>query len=512
MEKEVRIKTLEAARLVEEEGMALIPAQDRPVFHLTPPTGWMNDPNGFSFYGGEYHLFFQYNPYGTSWDTMHWGHAVSRDLLRWEYRPAALAPDREYDRGGCFSGCAVTLPNGRQLLMYTGLMPDDREPGSQNVADCAAGTSQSPYHQVQNLAVGDGRDYVKYDGNPVIRSDKLPEECNPYDFRDPKILVRRDGTYLALLAGLCRDGLGEIFLYTSRDGFRWDYWKPLLKNSGRFGKMWECPDLFELDGKWFLMVSPMELREEEPEYHSGHGNIVLGGSFDEESGVFTPDYDQSLDYGIDFYAAQTLQTEDGRRVMIGWMQNWAAIEMRRDNARWNCQMSMPRELSFHDGRLYQVPIREIAQYYDSEVFYKKVPVSGQMSLYGVDGRTIDMEVRVQPAPGEPVFGKFSIWFAMDEDNHTALEFFPAEGRVFLDRSFSGARQAVIHRRGCQVPESRNGELTIRILLDRFSAEIFLNDGRYVLTAILYTDLSADRISFCTDGQAVIDVARHGIRK
>lgn len=489
----------------------MIPPQDRPVYHLTPPTGWMNDPNGFSFYRGSYHMFFQYNPYGTSWDTMHWGHAVSRDLLRWEYLPAALAPDREYDCGGCFSGCAVTLPDGRQLLMYTGLTPDDRNPGKRNDSDREAATGQNSFHQVQNLAVGDGRDYEKYQRNPVIGADQIPEECTPYDFRDPKILVRRDGSYLAMVASRGRDGLGQIFLYRSRDCFSWEYWKPLIKNPGRFGRMWECPDLFELDGKWFLMVSPMEMQEEEPKYHNGHGNMILAGTFDEESGEFSWDYDQSIDYGIDFYAAQTLLTEDGRRVMIGWMQNWAAIEMRRENARWNGQMSMPRELSFHDGRLYQSPVREIADYYESEIFYKKVPVSGEMNLYGVEGRTIDLEVTVSPMQDQPLFRSFSIWFAMDEKNHTALEFFPAEGRVYIDRTFAGSGKAVIHRRDCRVPESREGHLSIRILLDRYSAEIFLNDGRYVMTAILYTDLSAERISFQADGKAVIDVSKHLIR-
>ena len=109
------------ARAYEKEAGDKIPASARPVFHLTPRVGWMNDPNGFSYYKGQYHLFYQYNPYSTQWDSMHWGHAVSHDLLHWTYLPAALAPDAPYDSFGCFSGSAIGMPDGKQLLMYTGV-------------------------------------------------------------------------------------------------------------------------------------------------------------------------------------------------------------------------------------------------------------------------------------------------------------------------------------------------------------------------------------------------------
>ena len=109
------------ARAYEQAAGGKIPRESRPAFHLTPLTGWMNDPNGFCYYHGQYHLFYQYNPYDTEWDAMHWGHAVSHDLLHWTYLPAALAPDASYDSYGCFSGSAAELPDGRHLLMYTGV-------------------------------------------------------------------------------------------------------------------------------------------------------------------------------------------------------------------------------------------------------------------------------------------------------------------------------------------------------------------------------------------------------
>ena len=116
----------------------------------------MNDPNGLSFYDGKYHLFYQYNPYDSHWGPMHWGHAVSRDLLHWEYLPCALAPDTDPDRNGCFSGGALTLPDGRHLLMYTGVVKEEDRPEIEETV------------QTQNLAFGDGVDYVKYEGKPVL--------------------------------------------------------------------------------------------------------------------------------------------------------------------------------------------------------------------------------------------------------------------------------------------------------------------------------------------------------
>lgn len=168
-------QTLREARKYEEACEKLIKEAERPAFHLSARIGWMNDPNGFSYYNGVYHMFYQYHPYDSVWGPMHWGHAVSRDLLHWEYLPAALAPDEIYDRDGCFSGSALTLPDGRHLLMYTGVVQERQKNG---------GTLEI---QAQCLAVGDGTDYEKYENNPVLDEKDLPEGSSRFDFRDPKM-------------------------------------------------------------------------------------------------------------------------------------------------------------------------------------------------------------------------------------------------------------------------------------------------------------------------------------
>ena len=165
---------LKEARLFEENEDKRIRQKDRPAFHLSSRAGWMNDPNGFSYYGGRYHLFYQYHPFEKRHGLMYWAHAVSDDLLHWEYLPAALAPDEEYDRAGCFSGSAVEMPDGRHLLMYTGVQAVMDEGGMPRVL------------QTQCLAVGDGVDYEKYEGNPVLDGGDLPEDASCCDFRDPR--------------------------------------------------------------------------------------------------------------------------------------------------------------------------------------------------------------------------------------------------------------------------------------------------------------------------------------
>ncbi len=240
-------QTLRDARRYEEITEKRIEAEEKPGFHLAARVGWMNDPNGFSFYGGEYHLFYQYHPYNSHWGPMHWGHAVSDDLLHWTYLPAALAPDTIYDEAGCFSGSAVELSNGRQLLMYTGVHKEVQADGGLREV------------QTQCIAIGDGRDYEKYQGNPVLDEKDLPDGGSKYDFRDPKMWKAPDGTFRCVVGNCAAERDGQILLFSSRDGLDWKYEKVLAVNHGRFGKAWECPDFFELDGKQVLLTSPMDM-------------------------------------------------------------------------------------------------------------------------------------------------------------------------------------------------------------------------------------------------------------
>ena len=491
-------ETLREARRYEEVAEQYISESDRPAFHLSTRVGWMNDPNGFSYYKGQYHLFHQYYPYEVKWGPMHWAHAVSDDLLHWTYLPCALAPDSLPDRDGCFSGSAVELPDGRQLLIYTGVVSGGRRMGElENVV------------QHQCLAVGDGIDYEKYEGNPVLDENDVPEGCSKEDFRDPHIWQEKDGTYRCVVAVRPPDGSGMILLYSSEDAFHWKFESILAENKNRYGKMWECPDFFELDGKHVLLTSPQDMLPEGFEYHNGNGTLCLIGTFDEETKKFHDEYNQAIDYGIDFYAPQTLLAPDGRRIMIGWMQNWDTLAMIRNKALWFGQMTLPREVSIKNNRLYQWPIRELESIQTNKVEYRNMVCDGELRLDGVSGRKVDMTVSIRPVEGEDIYNKFALWFAENDEFHTALSFHPSDSIMKIDRKFSGTRRAVIHQRRSKVSH-QNGALSMRIILDRFSAEIFLNDGEQVITATIYTDQAADGIKFITDGKVLLDVEKYDL--
>ena len=420
-------------------------------------------------------MFYQYYPYESKWGPMHWGHAVSEDLLHWEYLPCALAPDEAYDRDGCFSGSAVVLLDGRHLLMYTGVLKEHIE--------------RDTYREVQTqcIAVGDGIDYEKYEQNPVLDEEDIPKGSSRFDFRDPKMWKKADGTYACVVGNRPADGSGQILLYESADGFQWKFKSVLVSNCDRFGKMWECPDFFELDGKWVLLISPQDMLPKGFEYHNGNGTVCMIGEYDEASGTFKEEHDQSIDYGIDFYATQTILSPDGRRIMIGWMQNWEACSMRSPEEPWFGQMSLPRELSVKNGKLYQKPVRELDALRYDKVVYKNVMVSEIVKLDGIKGRKVDMELTVRPQNGEELYRKFAVRFAQNDTYYTSLSFRPRESILKIDRKFSGSRRAIIHQRRSLVDHA-GGELKLRIILDRFSAEVFVGDGEQVLSATMYTEL------------------------
>ncbi len=237
---------LELARKIEKKGIFEIPAETRPAYHLSSPVGWMNDPNGFSVYQEEYHLFFQYHPFSKMWGPMHWGHSKSKDFIKWEYLPIAMAPDEKYDEGGCYSGSALES-EGEHVLLYTGVMDRYLEDGTHN------------YCQVQCMAKGDGLNYTKYTENPVIAGDNLPEGGSTENFRDPKIW--KDGKHYYLVVGNCNaDGYGQVLLYRSENLEQWEFLTVLDQSMGKYGKMWECPDFFPLGDRQILMVSPQDMR------------------------------------------------------------------------------------------------------------------------------------------------------------------------------------------------------------------------------------------------------------
>lgn len=489
-------EALQKARDFEIRYGSRIPAEERPAFHATPTVGWMNDPNGFSSYKGEYHLFYQYHPYSNEWGPMHWGHLKTRDFVRWERLPAALAPDCAYDAAGCFSGSAIELPDGRQMLLYTGV---------RHIRD-AEGCIQEI--QTQCVAIGDGREYEKYEGNPVLDEKDLPAGGSATDFRDPKIWKESDGTYGAVIGNRAEDGSGAVLLYRSADGFRWELERTLDCSRNQYGEMWECPDFFPLDGKHLLVTSPQGMQPVGLEFHIGNGTLCLIGDYAHDGTGFTRQFMQAIDYGLDFYAPQTLLTSDGRRIMVAWMQNWATVGAKPCRCRWFGQMTLPRELSVKNGRLYQTPVRELENYRGQCAAHRGVPVSGEVSLPGVEGRVLDMTVAVRPT-GDNLYRWFRIRVARDGAYETVICYRPDLGIVEMDRTRSGFPHDIVHTRSFPVRD-QEGAIRFRIILDRFSLELFVNDGEQAASAVIYTRQEADGISFEANGSVLMDVEKYDL--
>ncbi len=482
---------LERVRDFEREQAMKLPAEERPLFHLTPLVGWMNDPNGFCWYKGQYHLFYQYHPFSRQWGPMHWGHAVSSDLLRWTYMPCALAPDTAADAGGCFSGSAVETPDGKLMLVYTGVQP--------------AGTFRRET-QAQCVAVGDGKDFEKTMLNPVIRHAHLPEGYSAFDFRDPKVWRGEDGMYRLVVANRHVEKEGAILLMESPDALNWRFVGEIDASEKEYGRMWECPDFFSLDGKQVLLVSPQEMHARE-EFHAGYGTVALIGTFDEKECRFTRQSVQPVDHGLTFYAPQTTLAPDGRRIMIGWMDNWETCREAPRRHPWYAQMSMPREIFLQNGRLCQRPVREIERLWQDTIRHD-VTVKEETELPGIRGRLMDLKMTVYQAGS--ACRRFTLHVAKDENHFIQIRCDLARGELVFDRSRGGSHRDIAHTRHVTA-SVKDGKLTLRLLMDRESVELFINDGERVVTSLIPTPIQADGITVEADAPVRLSAEAHHLK-
>ncbi len=303
-------------------------------FHLMPEVGWMNDPNGFVFYQGYYHLFYQFYPYEPKWGPMHWGHARSKNLIDWERLPVALAPDLIHE-DGCFSGGAI-VNDDKLYLMYT-----------------------SHYHQAyqkqeQSLAISmDGVHFVKYQNTPVITLNDLPKDASRVDFRDPNP-VTIDGKHFVLIGSSNLNKQGQILIYQTEDFKSFKYLNKI--QHPYFGEIAECPDLFELDGKHVLLFSATNLKGDKYRFRNVNSSLYAIGHFNTNTGEFTFEHIDELDGGHHYYAPQTLE-KDQKRISIAWMEMWGKpYYTALSNHEWAGAMTLPRVLNVVNQRLIQTPV------------------------------------------------------------------------------------------------------------------------------------------------------------
>lgn len=482
---------LKKANEYEKAEQEKIPVEEKPAFHVAAPVGWINDPNGFSWYQGQIHLFYQYHPYTTEWGPMHWGHSVSDDMIHWKNMPSVLAPDQEYDKRGCFSGSAVEK-DGKHVLIYTGVSNVQMENGS------------IQERQNQCIAYGDGEIYVKSPQNPVITGDMLPADCSKIDFRDPKVWKKGENYYL-IVGNKNSEQKGQVVLFSSKNLEKWKFETVLAENStGQIGTMWECPDFFELDGTHFLICSPQNMKAQKYEFHNGNNSVYFAGKYNETEHRFQKEAPKSLDYGLDFYAPQTTKLPDGRRILIAWMKSWDACVI-PDGQKWQGMMTLPRELRYMNGRLYQNPVEELKQYRKNPCCLKDQEISGTVQFDEVRGRMLDLTVEIENGQ----FDEFCLELAHNMEYTTTYTYNRKKQIMEVDRTCCGVTKDVICRRIWKVTEGKE-TLKLRFILDRQSIELFVNDGEQVVTTAICTPMEADEIVFSCDGKAKVNVEKYEI--
>ncbi|MBB3113961.1 fructan beta-fructosidase [Paenibacillus phyllosphaerae] len=457
--------------------------QYRPEYHFTPETNWMNDPNGLVYYKGEYHLFYQHHPQGTTWGPMHWGHAVTTDLASWEHLPIALAPD---EHGMIFSGSAVVdwhdttgFFGGKSGLVAI-FTHHDQQPG----ADPAR------QRQRQSLAYSkdEGRTWIKYEGNPVLGHDSY------VDFRDPKVFWHpQTAQWVMILA------TGQtVSFYTSPNLKDWAFASEFGEGIGSHDGVWECPDLFPLavDGdpanvKWVMFVSIGD----DPAFAEGSRTQYFTGAFDGKT--FVPDEASReirwIDYGRDNYAGVSwsdVPAEDGRRIYVGWMSNWRYANQTPTEG-WRSAMTIARELTLteRDGAatLISLPARELENARTPLVALKNVAFGElQAKLAGLELDSYEIEVELPIGANLEAVG---LKVRTSADEETIIGYHAGAEELYVDRSRSGRsdfHKDFAGKHGVKLANT-DGRLRLRIYVDRSSVEVFAEDGLAVMTELIFPD-------------------------
>ncbi len=454
MPKERMAENIERAQAaIERNREAVSRGLMRQHYHFMGQTGWINDPNGLIYFRGKYHFFYQCNPYYGFWDCMHWGHAVSSDLVHWEYLPLALAPSEPYDdhlRGGCFSGSAIEH-DGKLYVMFTAM------------SDHGNG-----FQQTQCIAwSGDGIHFEKYEGNPVLTA---PEGVLPSQFRDPKVW-EHDGSFYMVCGAGC-SGLGQALLYRSPDMLHWEYVNVLTDNHGEWGSMWECPDFFRLGDSYVLTCSPVR--------SGGNTAVYLVGDFDYATGKFVSRLSGAIDRGMDYYAPQTFLAPDGRRIAVAWANEWEWMPFWKDwgptyREGWCGFFNLPREIRMMpDHTLQFVPIRELESLRTDAYREESFTVTEESrELCAGDGISFEMKLKVDLRKTNAE--KLELDFRCGEGKKTVCMFDFRHGEMWVDRNESdgwsrGVSRSTLFLKGKE-------ELDIHVFSDQSSLEIFTDQYR-----------------------------------
>ena len=472
----------------------------RPQFHFTPPAKWMNDPNGMVYYDGEYHLFYQHYPDSTVWGPMHWGHAVSKDLVHWEHLPIALYPD---SLGYIFSGSAVVDHQNT-----AGFKEGEESPlvaifTYHDPIGAKAGTNTFQY---QGIAYSNdkGRTWIKYEGNPVVPNPGIR------DFRDPKVFWHKASQQWVMIFA----AWDRVRLYNSPNLKDWTFTSEFGAEWGSHGGVWECPDLFELkvdgtdESKWVMLLS---INPGGP--NGGSATQYFVGDFDGKTFTLNDSFAESvkpentgnpevkkenaqwLDFGRDNYAGVTwsdIPKEDGRRLFLGWMSNWNYANVVPTEV-WRSAMTVPRSLHLErNGESYRLlsrPVEEFSVLREQSYEMEETTVDGFIDLskkFEFTPTTSELLLEFEIPEGKtPDFG---VELSNDEGDFYRIGLDVGENQYYSDRTQAGKKafSAKFATDKHWAPRLEKGQIVkMHLFIDVASLELFADDGATVMTEIFF---------------------------
>lgn len=426
----------------------------RQKLHLMPPVGWLNDPNGLCQFKGVYHAFFQYSPLNAEGGVKMWGHYTSRDMIDWEYQGVTLYPDQPFDCSGVYSGCAF-IEDGEMYLYYTGNVKlEDRD----DYDYVNSGREANTVLVTSTDGVNFGRKRL------LMKNSDYPADLTLH-VRDPKVW-KENGVYYMLQGARTKEDSGQAIVFRSEDKLHWSF-HSRIKTNDKFGYMWECPDYFEVDGTKILSASVQGLTgdqwKERNVYQSGY--FVVDGDILGEYSL--SDY-RLWDYGFDYYAPQSFETDDGRRIQIGWMgmpdceeyTNWTIEDG------WQHCFTFPREVFVKDGIVRQRPIRELGE---RKILSEETKNRLETKNYTVYEAVVSdiSDDQFHAVLAENLIVKY-------ENNRFVIEFINSRNnKVSCGRKIRYVEMDHV--------------TDVRILSDESSVEIFVNDGAYVFSTRYYPE-------------------------
>ncbi len=448
----------------------------RPRFHAVQPIGWINDPNGFHYDGEYYHLFYQHYPYAAHWDSMHWGHWRSKDLVHWENLPVGMAPDQPYDAAGCFSGTAKPDGKGGAHILYTGVSKDE------NSRDI----------QQQCLAHFDGEKIDKCARNPVMPFEMLPEGYVRHDFRDPCLVKVEDG-WRAIMAAGHRDGT-RLVCCSSADLENWTYDGVFVRT---VSVMPECPDVFDLEGKTVVWYSCVDYKGELTD--NTRPVVYSVGGMKDNSTRFEGSPLAVLDHGTDCYASQSCEGREGQRVAINWMASWnSKFPTARLGHEWSGVMTLPRVMHLCGDRLVQQPVPEL----------EAARTHAENAVQTVDAaHTIEMKGCCKHAEIQldaDVSGAEKLTVELMRTGDEAVRLIWQNDVLTLDRTALSLCSGSGMTRQMSMPlKAKEGRISLRAYVDACAVEVFA-DGE-VMTALAFPEGEDYGVAVKAEGKADVNL-------